>query len=585
MSGGRLRAGVAAIAWLAAALPACQQRTPASGERVYYGRTVPRHGPTEVWTNIQTEPEWIDPTKCADHPGGTVITNVFAGLLQAHPQTLEPMPDVARSWELSPDGKVYTFHLRPSLWSDGVPLTARDFEYSWKRVLARDTASRYATLLYPLKNGEAFHQGKVPSFEVGVKAIDDLTLRVELEDPLPYFLDLTTYYTTFPVPRHVIDRLARAGLNTDLWTRVEHIVSNGPFVLTEWRFRQFMTLRRNPQYWDRQAVKLERVRLNMVESNNTVLNLYATGELDYVGSSGQLPSEFLDHLSRFADFSNYPQLAVYFYWFNVKAKPLDDARVRRALSLAVDRAQLVKYVTRAGQIPSADVVPDGLAGYRALRSLIFDPVEARRLLKAAGYGPGRPLPTITLRYNTMEQHKLIAEAVQQMWKKHLGVDVQIENQEWKVYLKALNAKDFQIARFGWIGDYPDPYTFLDLLASGNGNNSSNWSDPRYDALLRRANRTQDPAARLAWLREAEALSKEAAPLLPLYVYTRAELSKPYLMGRFSNVQARTLMKYWWIDPRWYHGVPAQRADDVAPPRPSRSGEPRAADAGRAEAGP
>jgi ABC-type oligopeptide transport system substrate-binding subunit len=549
------------IGWAAAALVlVCACERP---QARYFGTTKPRHGPDEAWTNLGAEPEWIDPGKCTDSSGGTVAMNLFAGLTQSHPETLQPMPDVARSWEISADGRVYTFHLRPTQWSDGTPLTARDFEYAWKRVLDRETASKYASFLFPIKNAEAFNSGKASRDEVGVRALNDLTLEVTLENPVPYFLSLTSFYTAMPVPRHVIERLVRAGKNPDLWTRLDYIVSNGPYVMTEWKFRQHMVFEKNARYWDAAHVKLQRIRLMEVESANTSLNLYEAGELDSLGEM-VLPSEFMDHLEHYGDFARAPMLATYFYWLNVKAPPLDDVRVRRALSLAVDRASLVKYVLRAGQVPSADLVPDGVGGYAGPHSPIFDPKQARRLLAEAGYGPEHPLPPITLRYNTLEGHKQIAEAVQQMWKQHLGVRVELENQEWKVFLKTLQAKDFQIARMAWVGDYPDANTFLELLSKSNGNNNSNWSDGEYERLLAEANRTQDRAQRLQLLRRAEALALAQAPLIPLYTYTRSELVKPYLMGHFLNYQQRLMFKYWWIDERWYSGTP-ERLPNTPPP--------------------
>jgi oligopeptide transport system substrate-binding protein len=260
-------------------------------------------------------------------------------------------------------------------------------------------------------------------------------------------------------------------------------------------------------------------------------------------------------------------MATYFYWFNTKAPPLDDARVRNALRFAVDRPTLVAKVTRGGQIPSSDVVPPGLAGYAGLNSPTFDPERARALLREAGYGPDHPLPKITLRYNTSEGHKQIAEAVQAMWRKTLGIDVELENQEWKVFLKSLQTKDFQIARMGWIGDYPDPYTFLELLTTRNGNNHSQWHSDEYDTLLGRANATLDPTLRLQLLRDAERYVMAQAPLMPIYVYNRSELIKPYLMGHVINYESRHMLKYWWIDRRFYHGIPAQALPQTFPPQP------------------
>jgi oligopeptide transport system substrate-binding protein len=397
-----------------------------------------------------------------------------------------------------------------------------------------------------------------------VRALDDRTLQARLVDPLPYFIDLTAYYTLMPVPRHVLERLAREGKNPDLWTRPEHIVSNGAFVLDEWKFRQHMVLRRNERYWEAKRVKLERVRFAMIESSNTTLNLYEAGELDYIGNA-TLPSEFLDHLDRYKDFQSGPYLGTYFLWVNTKRAPLQDKRVRQALSLAIDRKALAEYVLRGGQIPSADLVPDGVAGYQGVGSPLFDPERARKLLREAGYGPDRPLPQITFRYNTSEGHKQIAEALQQMWRKHLGVRIDIENQEWKVYLKTLQGHDFQMARMGWIGDYADPFTFLELVTQSSGNNHSNWSDPGYERLLRTANSTRDPAARLALLRQAERIVSDQLPMIPLYVYTRSELVKPYVMGQFLNYQHRELYKYMWIDERWYDGKVPEPLPNTPPP--------------------
>ncbi|MEY4576828.1 MAG: hypothetical protein RL701_1531, partial [Pseudomonadota bacterium] len=323
----------------------------------------------------------------------------------------------------------------------------------------------------------------------------------------------------------------------------------------------------NPRYWDVANVKMQTVRLAMIDSHNTVLNMYEAGELDSIGSVAALPAEFLDLLRTKRDFHSAPILSVYFYWLNTKTPGLDDARVRNALRFALDRESLVKNITRGGQVPSSDMVPAGLAGYTALNSPTFDPERARKLLHEAGYGPKHPLPQLSLRYNTSEGHKQVAEAVQAMWRQHLGLDVELENQEWKVYLKSLRTHDFQIARAGWIGDYPDPFTFLELLSSHNGNNHSNWANAEYDALLERANRQHDAKQRLDLLAQAERLLMREAPVIPMYVYTRSELIKPYLRGHAINNEARHLFKYWWIDTRWYHGVPTTELPDGFPPTP------------------
>lgn len=527
----------------------------------YFGSTTPRHPPNELWINNAGEPEWLDPNKCADGTGGELIWNTFAGLVQAHPATLEPMPDIATHWDVSPDRRTYTFHLRPSEWSDGTPLTAHDFVFSFRRLLDPRTASKYASNGHIFQGGAAISRGDAPPESLGVRALGDLTLEVALEAPLPYFLSFLTFYSFMPIPRHLLADLERRGIDESLWTRPEHVVSNGPYRMTEWRFRQRMVFERNPRYWDAAHVRLDRVRVAMVESYTTALTMYAAGEFDWPGSNTSLPAEFLDYLAGYKDYRRHPYLASYYYWINTKAPPLDNPLLRRALSLAIDREALVRHVTRGGQIPSADLVPDGVAGYRALGRPLFDPDEARRLLAEAGYATGADVPVITLTYNTSEGHKQVAEAIQQMWKDVLGVTVELENQEWKVFLATAEMNNFQLCRMGWTGDYADPFTFLELLTSGCGNNHSNWSDPAYDRLLEQANREPDPATRLAKFREAEALALDAQPLIPLYTYTRSQLVKPYVRGIWGNAQDRHPWKYIWIDA-------SPRTEPAADPPPS-----------------
>lgn len=531
----------------------------------FFGTTSPRHGTDELWINNAGEPEWLDPNKCADGNGGEILWNTFAGLVQADPATLEPLPEIATHWDVSPDGRTYTFHLRPSHWSDGTPLTAHDFVFSFRRLVDPATASKYATNGHIFRGGAAISGGDAPPESLAVRAIDDLTLEVTLENPIPYFLHFLTFYSFMPIPRHLLEELAARGIDEELWTRPEHVVCNGPYRMTEWRFRQRMVFEKNPRYWDAEHVRLERVRLAMVESATTALTMYAAGEFDWPGSNTALPAEFMDELARYDDFHRHPYLAVYFYWINTQAPPLDDPLVRRALSLAIDREALVTHVARGGQIPSAALVPDGLAGYEGIPLPLFDPAAARDLLRQAGYERPEDLPPVTLMYNTSEGHKQVAEAIQQMWKKELGIRVELENQEWKVFLANAEQMNFQICRMGWTGDYADPFTFLELLSSDCGNNHSAWVNPEYDALLREANRTSDPSLRLARLREAEALMLEAQPLIPLYVYTRSQLIKPYVRGIEGNHQDRHPWKHIWID----EGAGAGPATPPAAAAPAR----------------
>ena len=542
----------------------CQEE---SGE--FYGVTRPRHGVDEFWYNLGSDPEWLDPGLATDSASGVVLLNLFSGLVQLHPQTLEPMPDIAEDWQILDEGRRYRFVLRKSVWSDGVSVTAHDFVFAFQRVLNPDTGSRYANFLFPILNAKAVNEGNAEPQELGVKALSDRLLEIRLEKPVPYFLSVLAFYTSMPVPRHVLRRLEARGIDPGRWTRPEHIVSNGAYVLKRWRFRRDMLLEKNSRYWDVSAVKMKRVKLLMVDSYNTTLNLYKAGELDHIGQSS-LPSEFMDYLSRFKDFRRGKSLSVYLLWLNVKRPPLDDVRVRKALSLAIDRRALVRHVTRGGQIPSADLVPDGLAGYHGLGLRLFDPERARALLREAGYSKDHPLPPITYKYNTSEGHKQIAEAIQQMWKKQLGIDARIENEEWRVYLKSLETRNFQVGRLGWVADYADPNTFLELLLSNNGNNHSNWGNPRVDQVIELANNLSNKGERLAKLRQAEALALSAQPMIPLYVYTRSELVKPYVRGAYMNYQSRDLFKYVTIDSRYYQGVPEPLPEFQVPLRKPRS---------------
>jgi ABC-type oligopeptide transport system substrate-binding subunit len=513
----------------------------------YFGTIKPVHGPKEFWINNSTEPEWIDPNTCSDSAGGEIIWNIFSGLVQGHPATLEPCPDIATHWDVSADGRSYTFHLRPSVWSDGVPLTAHDFVYSFRRLVDPKTASKYASNGHVFKGGGAISRGEAPPESLAARAIDDLTLEVTLEDPVPYFLNLLTFYSFMPIPRHLMEDLEARGIAAELWTRPEHVVCNGPYRMTKWRFRQHMMFEKNPRYWDVANVRLDRVRLSMVESSTTSLAMYAAGEFDWPGHNSALPFEFMDYVEGFKDFSRHTELRSYFYWINTKRPPLDNPLLRRALSLAVDREALVTHIARGGQTPTASLAPDGLAGYRGLDLPLFDPEAARRLLVEAGYSRGSDVPPITLTYNTSEGHKQIAEAIQQMWKQSLGITVELENLEWSVFLDKAARTDFQICRMGWSADYEDPFNFLEILSSASGNNHSAWKSPAYDRLLRDANRQLDPRTRLDMLREAEAVALAEQPLIPIYIGTSSQLIKPYVRGMWPNQLVRHPWKFLWID--------------------------------------
>ncbi|HEY0840726.1 MAG TPA: peptide ABC transporter substrate-binding protein, partial [Vulgatibacter sp.] len=381
------------------------------------------------------EPESIDPGKVYDASGFMVSRNLFEGLMRPDPVTLKALPGVAESYEESADGTHFVFRIREGArWSDGSPVTAGDFEWAWKRVLAPETAAQYAALLWDLKGGKAFAEGRGSREDVGVKALDDRTLEVTLERPIPWFLELLTFGPFQPVPRHAIER---HGME---WTRPENIVTNGPFHLDRWVINYQIEIARSPTYWGRDEVRLDRVVFVVSDDNHAMMRLFRAGELDWIGPDVRPPQEYLEHLAGKKDFRTNRDLATYFYLINLRqdtpaqrASPLQDKRVRKALDMSVDKDAIVRFVTRGGERPATNLVPHlfNEDGYLPPPGNPYDPEAARRLLAEAGWGPGgKPFPRLEILYNTHDAHRQVAEALQGMWKKELGIDVQIVNQEW-----------------------------------------------------------------------------------------------------------------------------------------------------------
>ncbi|MCL6614952.1 MAG: peptide ABC transporter substrate-binding protein, partial [Firmicutes bacterium] len=374
-----------------------------------------------------------------------------------------PIPGIAKSWTVSKDLKTYVFTLRPSRWNDGTALTAYDFEYAWKRALAPETASEYAYQLFYIKNGEAYNSGKAKASDVGVKAINATTLKVELEAPCSYFLSLCAFPTLMPVKKSVVEK------DPEKWfMNPKTYIGNGPFKMVEWKHHSYIQLVKNPYYWDAASVKLQKVRMTLVELETTELTMYDTGLLDIADNP---PIQEIPRLKKEGLLKLSPYVGTYYYMINVTKPPLDDARVRKALAYAINRQAIVENITKAEQIPALAFTPYGLpdapgakGDFRTVGGNYFkdnDVETAKKLLAEAGYPDGKGFPTIEILYNTSEGHKAIAEAIQEMWKKNLGINVTLTNQEWKVYLQSRDEMNYMIARAGWIGDYLDPMTFMD----------------------------------------------------------------------------------------------------------------------------
>lgn len=480
-----------------------------------------RHEPPADLTIINNvEPESLDPAIITGQPDGRVVGGLFEGLTRLDPQTARPVPAIAEHWEISPDGLTYTFHIRTNaLWSTGEPIRADDVVYSWIRALNPLTASDYAGQLYYVKNGEEFNMGKIkdPSL-VGVHALDPFTVRVELNHPTAFFLDLCAFQTLCVVPRQTIEKYG------DHWLAARPLPCSGAYELGYWRLNDKIRLIKNTNYWDAANTQSEIIDLLPVGTPNGALNLYTHGQADIVWDKELVPSELVDVLLQRPDFHTFNYLGTYFMRFNVTKKPFDDPRVRRALGLAMDRERIVKKITRAGEQPATHLVPNGTANYTPPDGLGYDPALAKKLLAEAGYPGGKGFPRFSYMYNaaaggSAKMHENIAIELQQMWRDTLGINMELRQLEWKVYLSAQSHLDYDLSRSSWIGDYNDAQTFLGMFTSNDGNNRTGWKNPRYDALIQEANEQPDLAKRAKTFQEAETLLvQDEAPIVPIFFY-------------------------------------------------------------------
>ncbi len=490
----------------------------------------------------------LDPHLVVGIAEGDILRALFEGLVTEDPVDLHPVPGVAERWEISPDGIAYTFHLRTdAVWSDGTPLTARDFVGSFRRILTPTLGAEYASMLYILQGAEAFHKGATTDFaQVGAMAVDDRTLRLTLEHPAPYFLSLLVNPPWLPVPLPVIEKSGPIHERGNGWTRPERIVSNGPFQLKKWAQNQVIVVEKSPRYWDAATVRLNAIHFYPVESVDAEERMFRAGQLHVTDS---VPIAKIETYRRDAPelIRSDAYLNTYFYRFNTRRPPYTDLRVRRALALGIDREAIVRKVLHGGERPAHAFTPPGTAGYTATAQIPSDFEAARALLEEAGYEGGKGLPVLELLYNTSENHRLIAETVQEMWRRELGVDVRLVNQENKVILAARRAGDFQILRSNWIGDYIDPATFLEIFRSDSGNNYTGWASADYDAALFAAARTADSAARHGLFQAAESILLEAAPIIPIYHFTHNFLKQPSVQGWHPTLLDRHPYKHVWLE--------------------------------------
>lgn len=493
------------------------------------------------------EPQTLDPAVISGQPEGRISQALFEGLLSRNAKG-ELIPGVAEKWELSEDGLTLTFHLREEArWSNGDPVTAQDYVESWKRVLTPETGSVYSELLYYIENAQDFLDGKITDWDqVGVKALDDRTLQVQLKNPTPFFLDLTAFTTLLPVHTPSI---ATYG---DDWFKPGNLVSNGPYVLDAWYINDRLRLKKNPEFWRRNEVKFETIDVLPTDQPITAFNQFISGQADLVADKQRVPPHLVDAIREEDWFHSAPILATYFYRFNVTREPFGDPRVRQALSLAVDKNFIVEKITKAGEPVTGALTPPGISEgkYEAPGGLGYDPKRARQLLAEAGFPGGEGFRRFKILYNTDPVNKTIAEAIQDMWQRELGIECDLQNQEWKVYLDTMSQINYDVARSSWVGDYNDPNTFLDCFVTGRGNNRTGWSNAKFDELIDvQAQQTVDPEARFALMKEAEKiLVEQEMPIMPIYNFVGIALYRDGLGGFYPNpLDEHPWAAMYWVD--------------------------------------
>ncbi|TKI56301.1 peptide ABC transporter substrate-binding protein [Brevibacillus antibioticus] len=479
------------------------------------GKQEQSSAPQTMQVNLNSgEPSTIDPGLAEDIPSISVARAAFDGLLRLNEKG-ELKEAVAEKYEVSADGLTYTFHLRESKWTNGDSVTAHDFEYAWKRVLDPKTASGYAYQMYYLKNGQAFNSNKAKAEDVGVKATDDKTLVVTLENPAPFFPELVASVTYFPVNKKAVEG------NKEWASKPETYITNGPFSLKNWEHKSKIDFEKSDSYWDKDAVKLSKLTLNMIEDANTELSMFEKGDLDWAGSPlGDLPLDALDALKESGKMQAQATAGTYWYIFNTKQKPFDNRKIRQAFASAVGRQEISDNVVPYKSTPATGILPPTMAltpeGY-----IKDGDVETAKKLLAEGMKEAgiKQLPPITIAYNTSEVNSRIAIVIQDQWRKAFGIEVKLVNKENKVHREDMKQGNFTIGRGSWIGDFNDPINFLEVFKGGL--NTSKWENKEFLDLLAQSAKEGDVAKRKEILKKAEQIVMDEMPALPIYYFTYA----------------------------------------------------------------
>jgi oligopeptide transport system substrate-binding protein len=593
---GKLRSALAIVLG-AAVLCGC---SPTSADTQFFGKTVPPEG--QVLRYISgSEPESLDPQMSSGQPEARISIALFEGLVEFNPKNAQPIPSIAESWESNEDSSEFIFHLRKTArFSNGDPIRAQDFVWSLRRGLAPALAARSAYMAHPvryaqaynemmsfvrdlktaefemepntsvrktLKTGEKAPAGKelvaVTAEDLGVEAVDDYTLKYTLMQPTPFFVGLMTNHYFRVLHRGTIER--HGDIN---WTKPENIVTSGPFTLKEWAPYDKIIVVRDPMNWDAAVVKLDEIRFYPLEDPTTMMNLYKAGSVDATFNH-TIPTSWLETIKPMKDYMGAPEIVSEYVQINTKKAPLDDVRVRRAFSLSVDRTTLARFKKTANPISS--FVPTGtFPGYPVVPGDSFDPDRAKALLAEAGYrdaagkfDPSKfPIDKVEFTYNTTDRNRQTAEFLQAQWKQNLGLIVPLKNMEWKTFLDTRAKLDYQgFARSGWIGDYLDPYSYLNIFSTPTGDNGTGWWDQKYVDLLNAANRISDPEERFAKLTEAEKMLLENCPVIPLFTSSTDWFKKPYVKGMYPNPVTMHPWKYVYIEhdaSKWDYGMPSMQ---------------------------
>ncbi|MCX6953201.1 MAG: peptide ABC transporter substrate-binding protein [Verrucomicrobia bacterium] len=475
----------------------------------------------------QNEPATLDPSLMDAATDMNIVIALFEGLTCYDEPTGLPVPGVAERWDISPDGLVYTFHLRPTAkWSNGDRVTAADFAYSFQRILSPALGSTYAYMLWPIKDAEAFNSGKLKNFsEVGVAALDDATLRVTLTRPTPYLLALAAHSTWMPVHRATVEKFGKMDERGTAWTRPGNLVGNGAFTLAEWQPNARLIVAKNPHYWGAAANQIERVIFYPTEKSDVEELNFRAGQLHLTYS---LPtSKIPGYRQQSPDRLRLdPLLNLTYINFNVTKPPFTNPKVRRALALALDRTAISERVFNGGWPPAHTLVPPHCGNYTSPAGQPDDFATARALLAEAGFPGGKGFPTLAMQVLNDDKLPKMAEAIQAMWQRELGIKITIEPYEQKTWLQNQQTLSHTLALLGWTADFPDPITFLDTFRTGNGNNWTGWGSKEYDALLDQAAITADPAARFDLLRKAESVILDEPGIAPVVYRASTYLIHP-----------------------------------------------------------